>query len=118
MWVWLPHSTQNDFTQPSSSGRQERSCSSPSVIRNDPGSMRAVTEKALSLRRWHRLQWQYRAPRNGRVISKRTAPHMQRPVSGEAVDALMPAQSPAKAANPRVASVPRSLARIPASETV
>ena len=54
---WLPHSPQKAFPQPSG-GCHERTNSSPRVIPNEPGAVSALTENAVPVRRWQRVQWQ------------------------------------------------------------
>src|SRR4051794_26102298 len=51
-------------------------------MENEPGCVSAVTENALPVRRWQRLQWQNAAPTSGAATSNETAPHMQLPVMG------------------------------------
>src|ERR1700735_1631316 len=74
-----PHSPQNHFSAPSS-GFQARRRPSPTRIRKLPGSRRALTDAAVPVRRWHRVQGQYCAETGGAVISKRTAPQPHPPV--------------------------------------
>src|SRR5688572_13833991 len=81
VWVWLPHSAQKAFRQPSP-GSQTRTLSSPAMTEKAPGGQSAVVECVVPERRWQRLQWQYRAATNGSVVETCTAPHMQRPVIG------------------------------------
>ena len=52
------------------------------TIRSDPGAIRACTEAGVPVRRWQRVQWHQLAETSEASISKRTAPHMQPPVSG------------------------------------
>ncbi len=44
--------------------------------------MRPLTEAAVPVRRWQRVQWQYIEASKGSVTSKRTAPQLQPPVMG------------------------------------
>jgi hypothetical protein len=46
------------LTQPSSGGRQCLTFSSPRVTRNEPGTVKALTENAVPVRCWQRWQWQ------------------------------------------------------------
>src|SRR4051812_28048680 len=85
VWVWLPHSVQKLFTQPSSGGRQDPTSDSPAVTLKLPGTVSALTENAVPVRRGQRWQGQYGARSGGSVPSNRPPPHMPPPVSGSLI---------------------------------
>src|SRR5437588_3268127 len=89
-----PQSPQNHFSAPSS-GFQALSRSSPVTMRNDPGTTAALAEAAVPVRRWQRVQWQYRAEMSGSVTSKRTAPQLHPPLSLKS-PVLTPVSPPAR----------------------
>jgi hypothetical protein len=60
-------------------------------MRNASGDVRALTDAAVPVRRWQRVQWQYMEAWKGSVTSKRTAPQLQPPVMGRLTPpAVMP----------------------------
>src|SRR4051812_15699454 len=75
-----PQAEQKSFENPLG-GAHAPTRSSPWVTFREPGAIRAPTEAAVPERCWQRVQWQYPAGPSGSVISKRTPPHMQLPVS-------------------------------------
>ena len=68
-----PHAEQKSFANPSG-GSKERTSSSPTVTRSEPGTTRPEIAAAVPVRRWHRVQRQYPASMSGSVISNRTPP--------------------------------------------
>src|SRR5438094_7538731 len=83
--LWLhsapPQAEQKCFETPSG-GSYARISSSPERIRSEPGAIRALAAAAVPVRRWQRVQWQYPAETSASVISNRTPPQRQPPVSG------------------------------------
>ena len=88
-----PQSPQNTFSRPSPA-HQARRRSSPAVTETDPGTIRADAAAAVPDRCWQRVQWQYAEATSGALISKRTAPHPQPPVSGPKPGAATPMTLP------------------------
>ena len=71
------------------SGGDTRSCTRPLVIRTAASSAIALKDCPWPLRIWQRLQWQMPASTKGALTSKRTAPHMQPPLSGSSNSAML-----------------------------
>ena len=86
-----PQSPQKNLAAPPAGGSHERMRSSPCTMVNASGVVRPLTEAAVPVRRWQRVQWQYIEATNGSLTSKRTAPQLQPPVMGRLIsDSLMP----------------------------
>jgi hypothetical protein len=52
-----PQRPQNPFSHPPS-GAQTRTSASPATKRNAPGTIAALTDAEVPVRRWQRVQWQ------------------------------------------------------------